>query len=78
MHLLIVSPMYKIFKLGRGHAAHVRVNDISISREHAFIKCRNDGFYIEDNNSKFGTLVLPKDNIYLKRNEQTLFQVGRT
>ncbi len=48
-----------MIKLGRGHDADVRVTDISVSRFHASIKKSPNGlFYIEDNNSKFGTLLL--------------------
>jgi pSer/pThr/pTyr-binding forkhead associated (FHA) protein len=48
-------------KLGRGHDADVRVTDISVSRLHAVIKKTEKGyFYIEDNQSKFGTLALIK------------------
>lgn len=46
-------------QLGRGQEAHVKVTDISVSRLHAFIlKSRQGFFYLCDNNSKFGTLVL--------------------
>jgi hypothetical protein len=49
------------FKLGRGHESDVRVSDISVSRCHAVLKYENDHhFYLEDNLSKFGTLVLAK------------------
>lgn len=50
------------FKLGRGHESDVRVSDISVSRCHAILKYDvNDfGYYLEDNLSKFGTLVLAK------------------
>ena len=47
--------------MGRGHESEVRVNDISVSRCHAIIKYQSDGIYIEDNRSKFGTLVLLKE-----------------
>jgi len=33
----------------------------SVSRCHAMIKYQSDGLYIEDNKSKFGTLVLLKE-----------------
>lgn len=53
-------------KLGRGNDADVRITDISVSRLHAFIKKSPKGFlYIEDNNSKFGTLVLVNHPILL-------------
>lgn len=49
------------FKLGRGHESDVRVSDISVSRFHAVLKYENDShFYLQDNLSKFGTLVLAK------------------
>jgi hypothetical protein len=56
-------------KMGRGHESEVRVNDISVSRCHSLLKYRTgknkegddikfeQGFYLEDNLSKFGTLV---------------------
>lgn len=54
--------------LGRGFDVDdvdIRINDISISRYHAFIKLKDDGIYIEDNMSKFGTLVLLKKPLML-------------
>jgi hypothetical protein len=44
-------------KVGRSNDSDVRMTDISISRNHASISVINDKFYIEDNESKFGTLV---------------------
>jgi len=44
-------------RLGRGHDSDIRITDISVSRCHALIKMEKGSFYIEDNNSKFGTLV---------------------
>jgi len=49
------------FKMGRGHESDLRVSDISVSRCHAILKYdANDThrYYLEDNLSKFGTLVL--------------------
>merc|ERR1712178_495299 len=56
----------------------VRINDISVSRCHAIIKCKKDGFYIEDNTSKFGTIILLKDKLRLKAHHTMAVQVGRT
>ena len=78
IHLLTVTPEQTEFKLGRGHESQVRINDISVSRCHAIIKCKNDGFYIEDNTSKFGTIVLLKDKLRLKAHHTMAVQVGRT
>lgn len=45
--------------MGRGPEATVRVTDISVSRLHAYIRKSKLGyFYLVDNDSKFGTLVL--------------------
>ena len=65
------------FKLGRGHESDVRITDISVSRFHASLKCAKDGYYIEDNNSKFGTLALIQ-NLELSPAVSRAVQVGRT
>ena len=54
-----VSGKNKI-KIGRGQDSDVRVvDDISVSRNHAFIhRDVNGHYYLTDNNSKFGTVVL--------------------
>ena len=49
VHLLTVAEDKKEFKMGRGHESEVRINDISVSRVHALIKYKEDGFYLEDN-----------------------------
>lgn len=43
----------------------MKVTDISVSRCHAFIKYIKGNFYLEDHNSKFGTLALINNNIEL-------------
>lgn len=78
IHLLTVTPEQSEFKLGRGHESQVRINDISVSRCHAIIKCKQDGFYIEDNTSKFGTIILLKKKLRLKAQHTMAVQVGRT
>jgi len=57
MHVINFNTIETI-KFGRGHDTDVRIHDISVSRLHAYIKKDELGrFYIEDNASKFGTLV---------------------
>ena len=51
------------FKLGRGLDQEVRISDISVSRYHAKIKFLEDKFVLEDNLSKFGTLVLVRNQL---------------
>lgn len=76
--MLTVTEKKNEFKLGRGHESEVRINDISVSRCHAIIKCKPDGFYVEDNCSKFGTIVLLKNNLKLEEDHTMAVQVGRT
>ncbi len=66
-------------KVGRGHDSHVRITDISVSRCHAYLKksLRGD-FYVEDNGSKFGTLVLVRKPYMMVKEEVNYFQLGRT
>jgi pSer/pThr/pTyr-binding forkhead associated (FHA) protein len=46
-------------RIGRGNDNDLKLNDISVSRVHAFIRRdpKDGSFFIEDNTSKFGTLV---------------------
>ena len=66
-------------KMGRGHESNILLSDISVSRVHCFLNIENENVYLEDNNSKYGTLVLvqtPKinlvENIFLN------LQIGRS
>ena len=55
-------------KVGRGHDSEVRITDISVSRCHALIKRSAKGeYYLEDNISKFGTLVMIKKPYLLNK-----------
>ena len=49
-------------KIGRGHDNDLRIAEISVSRVHAYLKldAKSGGLILEDNSSKFGTLVLLK------------------
>ena len=51
--------------IGRGNACEIRSYDISVSRMHATIKWEEteDTWYIEDQNSKFGTLMILNGNV---------------
>lgn len=78
IHILSFSAEKATFNMGRGHESEVRVNDISVSRCHAILKYKPDGIYIEDNRSKFGTLVLLKDAYKLQQEYTQAVQIGRT
>ena len=65
-------------KLGRGHDCEIRITDISVSRNHALIKNIDNGFYIFDNKSKFGTLV-KEENLEINLGKELRgIQIGRT
>ena len=70
VHLIMPDEQHGSFKLGRGHESDVRVSDISVSRCHAILKYDTEDhcYYLEDNLSKFGTLVLAKQAIELDVN----------
>ncbi|CAD8058994.1 unnamed protein product [Paramecium primaurelia] len=77
----IISFSQKQFiKLGRGHDSDVRITDISVSRLHAIIKYSNSQFIIEDQQSKFGTLVLMKNptQVSVDLNKNLAIQIGRS
>ena len=56
----------------------MRINDISVSRCHAVIKFKDNKFQLEDNLSKFGTLVLVKNKTALVPGFNKAVQIGRT
>jgi len=68
----------KALKLGRGHESDVRIADVSISRCHAVIRYTNGQFLLEDNNSKFGTLVAMKKPRRLEPGSPLSIQMDRT
>lgn len=66
--------------LGRGNESQVKISDISISRVHANIRIMNSKeMWLEDNNSKFGSLILQEDPIeFTSKTPITYLQVGRS
>lgn len=66
-------------KLGRGHECEIRITDISVSRNHALIKCSNGEFTVFDNKSKFGTLVREERlDLEVSHRVHQGVQIGRT
>ena len=65
--------------IGRNDKNDIIDTDISMSRFHSVLKFNKDtGNITLENESKFGTLVLVKNNIKLTDNKKIYFQVGRT
>lgn len=48
---------YNEFKVGRSVETDMKIADISVSRTHSFFKVMGNKILVEDNGSKFGTLV---------------------
>ena len=78
IHVITFTEGRTEFKIGRGHESEVRVNDISVSRCHAVVRKCADGFYINDNNSKFGTIILVREPIPLIEGQAVAVQSGRS
>ena len=69
----------KEIKIGRGHDSDILFNDVSVSRFHCKLLNTFNGLYIEDNNSKFGTLLLIQTPVLNLNESLPLYiQVGRT
>ena len=67
-----------LVKIGRGHDSDVRIGDISVSRLHATIRRGSyNNFFIEDWNSKFGTLVHARFPVKVT-DTPLWFQIGRS
>ena len=66
--------------LGRGNDAHVKISDISISRNHANLRIiDNKEIWLEDHQSKFGSLIIQNDPVELSlKSGKTTLQLSRT
>ena len=81
VHMIMPDKDHTTFKMGRGHESDLRVSDISVSRCHAILRydpTETFGYYLEDNLSKFGTLVLSNNDIELEPDETKAVQIGRS
>jgi len=45
------------FKVGRSVDTDMKIADISVSRVHSFVRNTGDRLIVQDNGSKFGTLI---------------------
>lgn len=77
LQLHVLFPMVAPFLIGRNSDCDLRLSDITVSRSHAKIQLK-DGFYLKDNNSKFGTIVMTNKPIHLKIGEELPLQINRT
>jgi FHA domain len=56
----------KEYRIGRGPEQDIRLNDISVSRQHARIYFDGISFTLRDDLSKFGTLVQIQDTLLIR------------
>lgn len=64
--------------IGRANDAQIKLSDISVSRLHAKLKLLNNTFFVQDNTSKFGTLVSVFKHLLLSIGHDLTIQVNRT
>lgn len=70
------------FRIGRSVESDMKIADISVSRVHAYIRVEGDQVTLEDNGSKFGTMVkllkpepiiqldLPLESNFIRKNNE--------
>lgn len=75
----VIKLTNEFITIGRGHESDVRINDISVSRTHAWLKYdpEEGRLLLRDLKSKFGTLILLKNPLTIKEKKIHL-QIGRT
>lgn len=77
--IFVISPNEKKrdFSIGRLPERDIMIPEISVSRFHGILRWKEDGFYIEDNDARYGTLECIK-KLNVKYGETRMVQVGRT
>ena len=77
--LYVISLLNKEIKIGRGILSDILLSDVSVSRIHCNINIEGNNIFLQDNDSKFGTLVLIQTpTIKMVENLPLFIQVGRT
>jgi len=56
----------------------MKIADISVSRVHAYLRIHEGRLTLDDNGSKFGTLLKVQQPIEIEPEGSLLFQIGRT
>lgn len=75
MHIITLEDGH-FARMGRGHDNELRLDDVSVSRNHASIRYKHGSFFLEDNLSKFGTLIQAQKKIRL--NSNVFVQINRS
>lgn len=78
IYVINLSNNIKI-KIGRGQESNLILSDISVSRIHSILTVENKNIFLQDNNSKFGTLVLVQSpSIKIIDGLPLYIQIGRS
>lgn len=75
--LISFNEIQKI-KIGRSLSCHIKINDVSISKFHATLQYMKGKLFIEDNKSKYGTLMEIIDGIPINEDCNLKFIAGST
>ena len=77
--IYVISLLNDRIKIGRGILSDILLSDVSVSRIHCMLSIEKNNVFIEDNDSKFGTLILVQTPVIRMTENLPLFiQVGRT
>ena len=77
LHLVSLKPGSNAV-IGRSNESDLKINDITVSRKHCVLALRDNNFYINDKESKFGTLVKANRLFRVKKGMDVTVQAGRT
>ena len=79
MHIISLDDNNQLLTIGRGSDCSLILKDVSISRRHCGLRYINKKLFIEDCDSKFGTLIFCHVNIIkLIDNLKLFLQIGRS
>jgi pSer/pThr/pTyr-binding forkhead associated (FHA) protein len=76
IHVIRITAHTRVLKIGSSDSVDIKVYDRTVSPIHALIKVMDNGFMVEDNESKFGTLVKAPKEVILTNGKS--IQIGKT
>jgi hypothetical protein len=77
LHLICLKEGQHVI-IGRSQESDLKISDITVSRKHCFVTLLKNRFYLNDNHSKFGTLLQMKKNFIVQPGHPLSLQLGRT
>lgn len=78
VHMVKLKPKGTL-SIGRALKNDIRINDVSVSRRHCFLRTTRFGLYLQDLDSKFGSLVmLNRPFEVCSSSNGRVFQMGRS